>query len=71
MCHRLARRATAMAEEGALYLRIHPEKEALMRETFGKRFTLIIELVSLPIRLNFPQHDMPLNFHFLVISTRY
>lgn len=43
MCHRLARQATAMAEEGALYLRIHPEKEALMRETFGKRFTLIIE----------------------------
>ncbi len=39
----LARQATAMAEEGALYLRIHPEKEALMRETFGKRFTLIIE----------------------------
>lgn len=26
MCHRLARQATAMAEEGALYLRIHPEK---------------------------------------------
>lgn len=43
MCHRLARQATAMAEEGGLYLRIHPEKEALMRETFGKRFTLIIE----------------------------
>ncbi len=37
MCHRLARQATAMAEEGGgLYLRIHPEKEALMRETFGE-----------------------------------
>ncbi|EEL2493219.1 SPI-2 type III secretion system apparatus protein SsaK [Salmonella enterica] len=43
MCHRLARQAMTIAEEGVLYLHIHPEKEALMRETFGKRFTLIIE----------------------------
>lgn len=43
MCHRLARQAMTMAKEGGLYLHIHPEKEALMRETFGKRFTLIIE----------------------------
>ncbi len=38
-----------------------------MRETFGKRFTLDYR-ARLPIRLNFPQHDMPLNFTLLVIS---
>ncbi|EBD9258345.1 SPI-2 type III secretion system apparatus protein SsaK [Salmonella enterica] len=43
MCHRLACQAMTMAEEGGLYLHIHPEKEALMRKTFGKRFTLILE----------------------------
>lgn len=43
MCHRLANQAMVMAEDGGLYLHIHPEKEALMRETFGERFTLVIE----------------------------
>ncbi len=59
-----------MAEEGAL-LRIHPEKEALMRmKLLASGFTLIIEHGFSPVRLNFPQHDMPL-VHSIRHSTRY
>lgn len=41
LCHRLAKQAQSMAQEGALRLRIHPQHLALMREHFGDRFTLV------------------------------
>lgn len=48
LCHRLAKQAHAMAKEGALTLRIHPEKLARMREAFGERFTLVADPDFLP-----------------------
>ena len=43
LCHRLAKQAKALAKEGVLKLRIHPENLALMQENFGDRFTLITD----------------------------
>lgn len=68
LCHRLAKQAQSMAKEGALTLRIHPEKRALMQEHFGQRFTLVEDPTFTPDRaeLSSPHYcvEFSLRNHF-------
>lgn len=65
LCHRLAKLAQSMAKEGALTLRIHPEKRALMQEHFGQRFTLVEEPTFTPDRaeLSSPHYCVEFSLH--------
>lgn len=65
LCHRLAKLAQSMAKEGALTLRIHHEKRALMQEHFGQRFTLVEEPTFTPDRaeLSSPHYCVEFSLH--------
>lgn len=65
LCHRLAKQAQSMAKEGALTLRIHPEKRALMQEHFGQRFTLVEDPTFTPDRaeLSSPHYCVEFSLH--------
>lgn len=43
LCHRLAKQAQSMAKEGAICVRIHPDRQALIQDTFGERFTVVVD----------------------------